>query len=259
MKGIRKPLDICFWLGLLIAGAGLLLAFRPTPNADPAYYPRVRNAAFRRGPSVLFDEAHWNAVSAHGNYEPFVQLIRRDGYRVYRNKQEFVPELLATYDNLVIVNPLGFRGQPFTADEIRIVTGWVSGGGNLLLAAGAGEQAAAARSLAEAFGVHMNQQPLNSTEPVIRDHPITRGRMGKEEDLRRLVFFEGSQALSGREAILGTQCVAVEFGNGRAVILGEPMALTAQRINGERRGINNDNFDNHQLVLNIMHWFSRLI
>jgi len=257
VKGIHKPLDICFWLGLLIAGAGLAWAFRPTPDADPSYYARVRNAAFRRGPSVLFDEAHWNAASVHGNFSPFVELIRRDGYRVYRNKQEFVPELLAEFDNLVIVDPVGFRGAPFTAEEIRAVSEWVRDGGNLLLAVSA--SGAGASAMVESFGVRLSSNALPGSEPVIMDHAIARGRTEREEDLRRLVFFRGGVSLSGGVPVLGSQCTAIEFGKGRAVIAGEPLALTARRVNGQRQGINNADFDNHQLVLNIMHWLSRLI
>jgi hypothetical protein len=253
MKGMRRPLDICFWLGLLIAGAGTLWAFWPTPNVDPDYYARVRNQAFRRGPSVLFDEAHWNGVSAHGNYAPFVQLIRRDGYRVYRNKQEFVPELLAGYNILIIVNPRGLRGAPLAQEENRFVAEWVHKGGNLLLAAGSGSLA-----LTEAFGVRLNADSAASGEPAIGDHPIVNGRPDGDESLRRLAFF-GGQTLSGREAFLGKQAIATEHGAGRVVVIGDPMALTAQLIDRQRLGINNRNYDNHQLVLNIMHWLSRLI
>jgi hypothetical protein len=253
MKGIRRPLDICFWLGLLMAGAGTVWAFWPAANTDPGYYPRVSNQAFRRGPSVLFDEAHWNGASVHGNYVPFVQLIRRDGYRVYRNKQEFVPELLGGYDILVIVNPRGLRGAPLAEEENRFVADWVRKGGNLLLASGS-------RSLAltEAFGVRFNADSAASAEPAIGDHPIVSGRPESNESLRRLAFF-GGQTLSGRETFLGKQAIAMEHGAGRVVVIGDPMALTAQLIDGQRRGINNTNYDNHLLVLNIMHWLSRLI
>lgn len=255
---MRKPLDICFWLGIAIAGAGGVWAFRPTPDMDSDYFARVRNTAFRRGPSVLFDEAHWNAVTAHGMYEPFVKLIRRDGYRVYRNKQEFVPELLASYDNLVIVDPLGFRGEPFTPDEVKAVNDWVRGGGNLLLAVSAGEAAVASRALAQSFGVKTTGRAIGNSEPSIADHAISRGRRDFEEDLRRLAFF-GGQTLAGPAPFLGNQAIAMAYEKGRVVIIGDPLALTARRVNGERRGINNTDFDNHQLVLNIMHWLSRLI
>ena len=37
----------------------------------------------------LFDEAHFNAHTTEGNYSPFVNLIRNDGYLVFQNSERF--------------------------------------------------------------------------------------------------------------------------------------------------------------------------
>jgi hypothetical protein len=53
------------------------------------------------------------------------------------------------------------------------------------------------------------------------------------------------------------QGLALEYGQGRAVVLGEAGMLTAQVAKGEPFGMNLPGNDNRQLALNIMHWLSR--
>lgn len=56
------------------------------------------------------------------------------------------------------------------------------------------------------------------------------------------------------------QGVALEFGKGRVVVLGEAAMLTAQvALRGFRFGMNVPGIDNRQLALNIMHWLSGLL
>ena len=55
------------------------------------------------------------------------------------------------------------------------------------------------------------------------------------------------------------QGIAMEFGKGRVVILGEAAMMTAQiTADGRPFGMNVPGNDNRQLALNIMHWLSRL-
>ena len=57
------------------------------------------------------------------------------------------------------------------------------------------------------------------------------------------------------------QAVAMTFGKGRIVILGEAALLSAQLAGGDKTpiGMNRKGIDNRQLGLNIMHWLSRLL
>jgi hypothetical protein len=56
------------------------------------------------------------------------------------------------------------------------------------------------------------------------------------------------------------QGLALEFGKGRVVVLGEAAMLTAQvALRGFRFGMNVPGIDNRQLALNIMHWLSGLL
>lgn len=57
------------------------------------------------------------------------------------------------------------------------------------------------------------------------------------------------------------QAVAIAFGKGRVVVLGEAALLSAQLAAGDKTpfGMNRKGIDNRQLGLNIMHWLSRLL
>ena len=56
------------------------------------------------------------------------------------------------------------------------------------------------------------------------------------------------------------QGIALNFGKGRAVFLGEAAMLSAQAgPNQMKFGMNYPGIDNRQLALNIVHWLSRLL
>lgn len=119
---------------------------------------------------------------------------------------------------------------------------------------------------------------------LLGDHPVTRGRNDKER-VNRIVAFTG-QSLAGPKGsvafmILGdtaydesppperkkspatgrAQGIALEFGKGRVVVLGEAAMLTAQIAGPRNRpmGMSAPNNDDRQLALNIMHWLSRVM
>ncbi|HEV8538134.1 MAG TPA: hypothetical protein VGR15_04330 [Bacteroidota bacterium] len=54
------------------------------------------------------------------------------------------------------------------------------------------------------------------------------------------------------------QGIALSFGKGRVVVLGEAAMLTAQ-IGRTPFGMNVTGIDNRKFALNIMHWLSRLL
>lgn len=58
-----------------------------------------------------------------------------------------------------------------------------------------------------------------------------------------------------------SQAVAMRFGKGRVVVLGEAALLTAQLSGADKTpfGMNRKGIDNRQFGLNIMHWLSRLL
>lgn len=118
----------------------------------------------------------------------------------------------------------------------------------------------------------------------LADHPVTSGRNEKER-INKIITFTG-QSLKGpadsvaflkladtaRDAMPGqntnpasaagrSQGIALKFGKGRVIVMGEAGMLSAQ-VAGPQRvpfGMNRPGIDNRQLALNLMHWLSGLL
>lgn len=147
--------------------------------------------------------------------------------------------------------------------------------------------------------VNGNSQLVFSREnSLLAEHPITHGR-DSSEHINRIVAFTGQslKGPEGSEPFLRlaesaydispdsiweakewiflsntytrfsdaisaagrSQGIALSFGKGRLVVLGEAAMLTAQVADKERFGMQIPGIDNRQLALNIMHWLSRLL
>lgn len=118
----------------------------------------------------------------------------------------------------------------------------------------------------------------------LADHPITRGR-NESERISKVITFTG-QSLTGPtdsfaflklgdsavDAMPGAntnpasaagraQGIAMSFGKGRVVVLGEAAMLSAQLAGPNKNpfGMNRSGIDNRQLALNIVHWLSSLL
>ncbi|HEV7516166.1 MAG TPA: DUF4350 domain-containing protein [Thermoanaerobaculia bacterium] len=118
---------------------------------------------------------------------------------------------------------------------------------------------------------------------LLGDHPILSGREAAER-IATVVTFHG-QALKGPEGSaaflpLGdaardqhaeegvdlsaagrAQGIAFELGKGRVVVLADPAMATAQQVAGGalKVGMNRPGNDDRQLVLNVLHWLTRLL
>jgi hypothetical protein len=125
--------------------------------------------------------------------------------------------------------------------------------------------------------------PFSRQNNLLADHPITRGRNDAER-LATVVTFHG-QSLSGPEGSaaflpLGdaardrhpdegidisaagrSQGIAIELGKGRVVVLADTAMTTAQELGGGalKVGMNRPDNDDRQLVLNVLHWLTRLL
>jgi hypothetical protein len=118
---------------------------------------------------------------------------------------------------------------------------------------------------------------------LLGDHPITRGRY-ESERIDSVTTFTGQslKGSAGSAAFLKladtaldvdrktkkevsaagrSQGIAMRFGKGRVVILGEAAMLTAQMEGAQKFkfGMNREGNNNKQLALNIMHWLSELL
>jgi hypothetical protein len=189
----------------------------------------------------------------------------------------------------------------FTDEECTVVRDWVRAGGSLLLVADHYPIGDATEELAQQFGVQMSKgvtrDPANSDpqlggpaalvfsreNKLLEDHAITRGRNGAEY-VKRVVSFTG-QSLTGpkesfafmkladtavdvsrpdgKQSSAAGKCqgLAMEFGKGRLVVLGEAAMLSAQLAGPRKRpmGMNAPGTDDRQLALNLMHWLSRVL
>ena len=231
---------------------------------DTTFDTRVERPAFvSRRPRVLLDEAHHNFHTASGRYRTFAELISHDGCVVAPNRRPFSAGALASCDLLVISNALGHENMAdtaaahpaFTPEECDAVRDWVRGGGALLLIADHAPMGAAARPLAERFGVNMRSAyTIDSTraDPSVSnpglilftpgaglnpDHPITRGRDSTER-VRRVLSFTG-QSLKGPPGsvpILALSDSAVDlmvgFGQAGGVVPPEKRLSAAGRSQG---------------------------
>ena len=298
-------------LNLLAVWACLICLVSAQQIADPNFNTRVDRPAYKKkGPKVLFDEAHNNFHTAGGRYKPFADLITSDGYRVTPNKQKFSAVTLKGFDILIIANAMGApqmntpeaSNPAFTAEECDAVRDWVKKGGALLLVADHAPVGGANQILGERFGIDMSKQYTADEQNYeketqnpgfivytrdsgrLADHAITRGRRS-EERVHKVIAFTG-QSLKGPASSFAfmkladtaqdlmpgrdtkpisaagrAQGIAMKFGKGRAVFLGEAAMLSAQLAgpNKAKFGMNRPGIDNRQLALNIVHWLSGVL
>lgn len=182
------------------------------------------------------------------------------------------------------------RGDPaFEREEIEDVRRWVEKGGSLLLIADHAPFGQAAAALASAFGITMHmgfvEVPGERSDPLVfslangrlGDHPILRGNSA--ETRVKLVMTYTGQSLGGpKDATVllrlptnatesvpddekfaerpagPAQGLALEYGKGRLVVLGEAAMLTSQVDHRVPYGMDTGGNDNRRLALNIIHW-----
>ena len=294
---------------------------------DPDFKAVVEKPAYlRNGPTVAIDEAHSNFHTAGGQYKPFADLLRSDGYTVRASTRKFEKGAFAGVDVLVIANALGSdpssRGLPaFTDQECDAVRDWVRRGGSLLLIADHAPFGAAAENLGKRFGVVMGkgwafdrssaggittQLVFSRENGLLGAHPILRGRNSSER-VKSVRTFTGQSlgvpdgaapllklsdtareapntsdldaesgaargtgaaheaAGSRSHSVAGrAQGMAMKFGKGRVVILGEAGMFSAQVVrfpDGREMkfGLNVPGHDDRQFALNVLHWLSKLL
>jgi hypothetical protein len=189
----------------------------------------------------------------------------------------------------------------FTEEECQAVRAWVQTGGALLLIADHAPMGAAAERLGQQFGVGMskgytsdpehypkesNNQgfiQFNRENGLLGDHAITRGR-NADERINKVQSFTGQSVKGPKDSVAflkladsavdtdrptntqtsaagRAQGIALQFGKGRVVVMGEAAMLSAQLAGPQqmKMGMNQLGLDNKQLVLNLMHWLTGLL
>jgi len=206
-------------IAVLFVSAGVFWLVRSTDGVDHSFDAQVPHPAFPTShPRVYFDTARWNSDL----YEPFLRLIRSDGYKVDSKSGPITPQSLEGHNVLVLANALGFmdgskhvpglrhhmQGDAFTTAEATTIRDWVHNGGSLLLATDYAPTAKRADRLADEFGITLRDgyavEPkfhdptgrkwgfvvFSREDGLLLDHPITRGRNG-EERLAKVETFSG--------------------------------------------------------------------
>jgi hypothetical protein len=181
--------------------------------ADTAFSPPIPQPMYKtgQGPVVLIDEAHFNFHTVDGRYQPFANLLRRDGYNVQGSKALFSKTSLSGGKIMVIANALAEKNKDewklptpsaFTAEEIAAVKEWVQKGGSLLFIVDHMPFPGAAGDLAKAFGITIVNgyaYDPNVQEPMVfkladgslKPHAILNGRNDSEK-IDSVATFTGS-------------------------------------------------------------------
>jgi hypothetical protein len=244
---------------LLLVSAGLCAQQQ---IVDPEFNPIVDMPAYKRdGPTVSIDEAHSNFHTASGQFRPFAELLRKDGYQVVPWKRTFETGALAGIDVLVIANANAgnFTDSAFTDAECDAVRDWVHGGGALLLIADHAPFGKSAENLAQRFDVAMGKgwvfEPTDASittqlvfsrdNHLLGTHPILRGR-NAAETVQTIKSFTG-QSLGvpqGAGVLLQLSPVAREVSDTRALdaeatarAAGKPLGEHSQSVAGRAQGL----------------------
>jgi hypothetical protein len=238
-----------FWLGLALALTGLVWLFVPTPGVDASYAPRLKHPHFRRGPVVLIDEAHGNTHTLRGLYRPLSRLLAAAGYRVGRNRQDFIAPALETTTVLIVANP-----DALARSEIEALRQWVrDGGGLFLIADHIADHVRATGPLARSFGIEITAKLTSSAlspEPSGILHPIRAGRQEYDESVQQLSLIPGPVINTidpAASEVIPSRAAASTYGRGRAVV------FTGADAFASRIAI----ADNDQLALNIILWLCK--
>ncbi len=192
--------------------------------ADNEFHFEIKKPAFatNKGPKILIDKAHSPYVKK-GAYEPFVKLVRDDGFQVNSLETKITTNALADTQILVIVNAYKKTYSQFSimqppaaydADEISIISDWVSKGGRLLIISDHAPFAGGTIALTKKFGFtyfngfvleeaalpflhgHINYR-IN--KGLNKKHPIVNGNFVSEE-INQLYTFTGSAFIPPADA-----------------------------------------------------------
>ncbi len=185
------------------------------------------------------------------------------------------------------------QNPAFTTKECRAARDWVKEGGALLLITDHYPMGSAAERLAKQFGIDSStgatEEYTFEKSAGLGNHAILKGRNDSER-VEKVGTFTG-QSLKGppgsaeflklpddamervpdpenpfrnrpltRSAKGRCQAVALKFGKGRVVMLGEAAMLSAQLApDGSKFGMNVEGIDNKQFALNVIHWLTGLL
>jgi len=300
IRHCRLPILLGFWFALTMSAAA-------QQRADTSYQPEVADPRYppAAGPRVAVDAGHHNFHTAEGRYAPFAALLRADGFQVAGHGGAWTPVSLAEVDILVVANALAEANvrdwsnpvqSAFSKEEIEVLIHWVTSGGRLLLIADHMPFPGAAATLAQHFGVIMENGfvfgpggtgtlVFKADDGTLGEHPITRDpaipfvvsftgqgfTIDPAVDAEPLLVIPPQSVLilpqeawvfeedTPRRSAGGMlQGATIRLGEGRVVVFGEAAMFTSQTgEGGQAMGLNHPSAPhNEAFVLNVLHWLS---
>ena len=218
-SGAPHPATLAPFVILFATASASLPPLAAQQVIDTTFRATIDKPAFPlgRGPVVLIDQAHFNAVDST-RYRPAMNLLRQDGYVVETLRGPLTHTALARARVLVSflygtsaraginllrqANPGVTKVGAFTEAEVAALRGWVERGGSLLLAVDHQPAPLAAEALAEALGVRFlngiafidpsARLVFRRADSTLVDHAITR-------EIEQVATFGGSALKLERE------------------------------------------------------------
>ena len=193
---------------------------------DPSFDSKVLQPYYKnaQGPKVLIDGGHHNFFIQRSLMNPFIDLIKSDGYNPQIDSLPITKKHLSTY-NIVVLNPAypfdyGTKKElgdlkAYSKEEIDHVYNYVNKGGSLLILTEKSPMINAMEPLLNKFGItatygtiadtlHQDKQFGKNVIHYSREngmltvnHPILKGRNASEE-INHIVMITGS-AFKGQD------------------------------------------------------------
>jgi hypothetical protein len=195
---------------------------------DPSFDSKVLQPYYKnaQGPKVLIDGGHHNFFIQRSLMNPFIDLIKSDGYNPQIDSLPITKKHLSTY-NIVVLNPAypfdyGTKKElgdlkAYSKEEIDHIYNYVNKGGSLLILTEKSPMINAMEPLLNKFGITATYGTIADTlhqdkqfgKNVIHyskengmltvNHPILKGRNASEE-INHIVMITGS-AFKGKDYI----------------------------------------------------------
>ena len=195
---------------------------------DPSFDSKVLQPFYKnaQGPKVLIDGGHHNFFIQRSLMNPFIDLVKSDGYNPQIDSLPITKKHLSTYD-IVVLNPAypfdyGTKKElgdlkAYSKEEIDHIYNYVNKGGSLLILTEKSPMINAMEPLLNKFGITATYGTIADTlhqdkqfgKNVIHyskengmltvNHPILKGRNASEE-INHIVMITGS-AFKGKDYI----------------------------------------------------------
>lgn len=215
--------------------------------SDPDFDTSVEAPAYTSaGPTVAIDEAHGNFHTADGRYKTFADLLRCDGYKIVAYTSAFDRE-----SREGITTQLDFSRENRLLGDHPIVRGRHAAEAVSRITAFTGQSLTVPPDAVALMKLSATAREAANTDDLDAEDAAARSPGSAQ-------FGSRSNSIAGR-----AQGIAMIYGMGKLVVLGEAAMLSAQVARSPdgreiKMGMNVAGNDNRQFALNLLHWLSGL-